>query len=81
MAQAERAAERQEAERQEELAWLRSGGARPQTAPTLAAPQEDHYDEADAGLLMGLGGGTRFHRGDPARSNVGSACASRGWPQ
>ena len=30
---------------------------------------------------MGLGGGTRFHRGDPARSNVGSACASRGCPQ
>ena len=43
-----------------------------------------NYDEAaadDAGLLMGLGGGTRFHRGDPARSKVGSACASRGWPQ
>ena len=43
-----------------------------------------NYDEAaadEAGLLMGLGGGTRFHRGDPARSKVGSACASRGWPQ
>ena len=41
-----------------------------------------NYDEAaadDAGLLIGLGGGTRFHRGDPARSNdAGSACASLG---
>ena len=43
-----------------------------------------NYDEAaadDAGLLMGLGGGTRFHRGDPARSelgDVGSTCESLG---